>query len=489
MIETTIMTNMIKEVVILGGGSSAWLCAAYLSANTEHINITLVDKEVGEPVGVGEATLLNFENFLFNCGFNKQEWFYEIDATYKSGILFPNWGKQGNAVWHPFWLNVSLDNLNNVPLTLYDCWSHWPEEYKFTKLSASFEISLLNKINPTQMNTYAYHIDCGKLVCWLQKKLKDKITIVNSEMTEINRDKNRHITSIKLKNNSIVTGDFFVDCSGFAGLLADNPQRINLDNRLFCNTAVAGHIEYLDRDAELTPFVISEAVEDGWIWRIPVQSRIGSGLVFNRNITSPDQAKINFCRYWEGRITPEQLKIIDWTPYYRNNPWEHNTVAIGLSSGFIEPLESTGLALTQSGIVNICNIIKSHYWTDSDREKYNLNSIAEYNDCVDFVNMHYATSDFDSPFWNWVRKNYQSSNLLDFYLESVSNNDPFLNHGKGILFSGANWTCWLTQLNYPVGIKNTVAAETAKKLLDNWVNFNKTQQVNGINHIDYISMP
>ena len=461
--------NNVDTVVIVGGGTAAWMCAAYLSANTEDIKITLVDKEVGNPVGVGEATLLNFERFLNECGFERHKWFNEIDATFKSGILFPNWGAKDNLVWHPFLLNTAFDKNT----TLYDCWSHHQEKYPIANASAFYSVSLANKVDSENANYYAMHVDCSKLVLWLQTQLENKIEIIKSEMVEVIREDSGFIKSLKLKNGTSVSGDLFVDCTGFKSLLAANPHKVNLRGRLFCDTAVAGHIPYEDVEEERIPFVISEAVDDGWIWRIPVQSRIGSGLVFNRSITDPEVAKKNLCNYWEGRITPDTLKVIDWSPYYRNNAWEYNSVAIGLASGFIEPLESTGISIIQSGIVNLCNFIKSKYWTRLDQERHNSYVIAEYNDCVDFVNMHYAKSTIESPFWNWVRETYQPSELLKFYLDKLESETPFLNEGKGILFSGANWNCWLTQMGYSAGKKNNIDSETAAILLKDWVNFQK----------------
>ena len=461
--------NKVDSVIILGGGTSAWLCAAALAANTKNLKVTLVDKEVGNPVGVGEATLLNFEGFLNQCGFSRSEWFNEIDATFKSGILFPNWGAKGNLVWHPFLTNTVFDK----GTTLYDCWSHHQEKYSITTANALYSVSLANKVDLKNTNLYAMHVDCSKLVLWLQKQLEGKIKIIKSEMVEVIREESGFVKSLKLKNGTTVNGDLFVDCTGFRALLAANPDKVDLRGRLFCDTAVAGHVPYNDVEEERIPFVISEAVDDGWIWRIPVQSRIGSGLVFNRSITDPEEAKKSLCNYWEGRITPNSLKIIDWSPYYRNNAWEYNTVAIGLASGFIEPLESTGIGIIQTGIINLCNTIKSKYWTQSDQEKHNTYVIAEYNDCVDFVNMHYAKSTIESPFWNWVRETYQPSELLNFYLDNLESKTPFLNEGKGIMFSGGNWNCWLMQMGYPVGEKNNVDSDTADILLRNWFEYQK----------------
>lgn len=456
--------NSIDRVVIVGGGTSAWMCAAYLSKNTEDIEITLVDKEVGNPVGVGEATLLNFERFLNECGFARHTWFNEIDATFKAGILFPSWGAKDKFVWHPFLLNTEFDHNT----TLYDCWSHHQDRYQISSIGPFYSASMENKIDWANTNYYAMHVDCGKLVLWLQKQLIGKIKIIKSEMIEVVRKESGLIESLKLKNGETVSGDLFVDCTGFKALLAADPDKVNLRGRLFCDTAVAGHVPYDDVEEERIPFVISEAVDDGWIWRIPVQSRIGSGLVFNRSITDPEIAKKRLCEYWKSRIKPESLKVIDWTPYYRSNAWEFNSVAIGLSSGFIEPLESTGISIIQTGIIHLCNFIKSKYWTASDQERHNSYVVAEYNDCVDFVNMHYAKSTIESPFWRWVRETYQPSQLLNFYLDKLKSKTPFINQGKGIIFCGANWNCWLTQMGYPVGKKDNIDSASAALLLREW---------------------
>jgi tryptophan halogenase len=454
----------VKKVVIVGGGTSAWFTAAHMIKEVKNIEITLVDKEVGAPVGVGEGTLLYFDKFLKTCGFQTEEWFNDIDATYKAGILFPNWSKPKDLVWHPFFLNWENENSS-----VYEAWTHH-QDTDFHDISAFFNTSVRHLIEPSHLEKYAFHVDASKLVIWLQERIKDDIKIIKSEMVNINRDEQGYIKSIDLKDGQNVEGDLFVDCTGFKQLLQNEPERVNLLGRLFCDTAVAGHVPYENMSLERHPYVISEAVDHGWIWKIPVQTRIGSGLVFNRSITDPEEAKRYFCEHWGNRIKPEDLKVIDWTPYYLKNPWNKNVVAIGLSGGFIEPLESTGLGTIISGIFGLTTRIKAGYYIDQDREIFNSLMCAIYEDCADFINMHYAYHDPDTPFWKWVKDTIQDSDLHKWYKKHLKDGDAMRNDGKQFFFGGANWYCWLIQIASEITPTKTITKEEASEILNEWKN-------------------
>jgi hypothetical protein len=457
------MFKEVDNIVIVGGGTSAWFSAAFLARNLD-VNVTLVDKEVGAPVGVGEGTLLHFDKFLRRCGFPTDAWFDEIDSTFKSGILFPNWGSKDNLVWHPFYLNREYPEFDS---SIYEAWTHH-QDHDFHGLQAFFNLSVNNDVDTENLNYYASHVDASKLVQWIQKQLEDKITIIKSEMVNINRADNGYITSIDLKNGRNVTGDLFIDCTGFRQLLQDNPDRVDLTGRLFCDTAVAGHVPYDNAEFERHPYVISEAVDHGWIWNIPVQTRIGSGLVFNRSITDPEEAKRYFCEYWDNRITPDQLKVIDWTPYYNRNPWDKNVVAIGLSGGFIEPLESTGLATITSGIYELAARIRQKYFVEADVNLFNAVMGAIYEDTIDFINMHYAYTEFDTPFWNWVKETHQMSDAHKWYKRLIKDGERLPNDGKGFFFGGANWLCWCLQIEKEIAATKNIDSDTARKILDDW---------------------
>lgn len=459
------MFKEVNKVVIVGGGTSAWFTAAFLARNLD-VHVTLIDKEVGASVGVGEGTLLFFNDFLKRCGLPIDQWFDEIDSTFKSGILFPGWGNtKDNMVWHPFYLNKEYPEHDS---SVYEAWTHH-QDHDFHDLSALWKVSIENKVDTQNLNnSYASHVDASKLVQWLQENLKDFVTIIKSEVVNVNRDSDEYIESLDLKDGQKIVGDLFIDCTGFKQLLQDRPDRVNLDGRLFCDTAVAGHVPYKDVELERQPYVVSEAVDHGWIWNIPVQTRIGSGLVFNRSVTDPEEAKRYFCEYWDNRISPENLKVIDWTPYYNKNPWDKNVVAIGLSGGFIEPLESTGLATITTAIYTLAQRIRQKYFTEHDSNMYNGIMIATYEDTIDFINMHYAYTDFDTPFWNYVKENHVMSETHKWYKDLIERGERLPNDGKGHFFGGANWLCWLLQIESNIAPTKNISSETAKLIVDAW---------------------
>lgn len=427
------------KIVIVGGGTSAWLAAAYFLNKTDH-DIVIIDKERGSPIGVGEGTLLGFGKFLNECGFDKKEWYTEIDAIPKLGILFPNWGYQDNLVWHPFTMNYDVtENLSLMDIFRFE------QEFDFNDYLPFFNLLSQNLINILQLSSYAEQVDCTKLVNFIKHKIQDKIKFIQSDVIETFFTEKK-LKKVRCNNGDEIEGDFFIDCTGFKQLLIKDPKNINLEDNLFCNTAIASRITYENKEKEQHPYVISEAVEHGWIWNIPTQSRIGSGLVFNRNITDIDDAKKYFCKYWKNRITFDDCKVIDWTPYRLHNPWQGNVCAIGLSSGFIEPLESTGIGIITNQIEALYGNISFGFYNDGDQKLYNQYTENLYNDAVDFVSMHYMKNDIQSKFWNYVSNKYQHTEKTLFYLDTIKDNKSLRMEGQGYFFASVNWYCWLLQM-------------------------------------------
>ena len=443
----------IRNIAIVGGGTAGWLAAAYLSNNLQNVDITVIDKTKGQPVGVGEGTLTNFEPFLEDCGFAKNDWFSMTEATYKSGILFPNWKGPGHTVWHPFFKSFR----NAVPnISVHDLWT-LNQDLDFKKYALSFyECSVdHNVVDFDNLDFYAYHVDCSKLVQFIQERIKHKINYIRKDVVEIERQ-NKDITKLILKDGSIVEADLYIDCTGFKSMLQPDKDKVDVTGRLFCNTAIAAHVPYEDIEKELNPYVISEAVDHGWVWNIPVRSRIGSGLVFDRNVTDIEEAKDYFCSYWNGRITPEDCKVIDWSPYYYNDHWVGNTVAVGLRAVFIEPLESTGVSLMMASVVKLNECISDQTYNKDSVDLFNLQMRIWFEDCIDFVSMHYSETERNTPFWNNVKENWIPSNKYKYYKETLaSTNDLIPFNGKHHdIFGGSNWSTWMIQLGHPVGIRN-----------------------------------
>lgn len=481
--------NRVDHVAIVGGGTSAWLTAAFLSHKIPHLRITIIDKEVGNPVGVGEGTLLSFDNVMRNAGFEFKEWFKEIDATAKSGILFPGWGKNREAVWHPF----MFAEFPEQETTLYNMWSKH-QEYDFREYATSYyDVSLRDdKVDVTALDGYAFHIDAGKLVTYIQKKLEDRLQVlsIKSDVIDVIRDADTHdVVKLILKNGQEINADLYVDCTGFKAILNHKPERVNLEGRLFCDTAVAGHVPYEDIEKERHPYVISEQVEHGWVWNIPVQTRIGSGMVFNRSMTDPEDAKEFFVNYWNGRVKKENLKVIDWTPYYNKNIWHENVCAIGLSAGFIEPLESTGIALIIAGIEQLAFAIEPRGYTEIHKNYYNLVMAGYFEDAIDFVSMHYENVERDEPFWKWVKETWVKSDRQKHFEEQMARSDvKQLVPGFGYMFCASNWICWFAQLGKKMGEANDgLTKEQALSAMLHWRNFESSRADRSVTHTEYIN--
>lgn len=458
----------IKNIVIVGGGTSAWLAAAFLQHNLKNINLTIVDKEIGSSVGVGEGTVLTFKWFMDQCGFSIDEWFPDIDASYKAGVLFPNWQEEGHVIWHPFLCNPTLDRDRDI--TLIDILNYSKSKNYLSAPAPLYNISTQkNLFDKSELQNYAYHVDCAKLVLFIQEKLKNKINFVRSEVVNIQRDQSNNISKLILNSKEEITADIFLDCTGFKSILQNKANRINLEDRLFVNTAAAGQIKYVDKPVEAKPYVICDAVEHGWIWTIPVRSRMGSGLVFNRNITDIETAKDYLCDYWQGRLDRDKIKIIDWTPFYIDNQWQDNVVSIGLSAGFIEPLESTGIALICEGITQFANLIKDGTYSDTEKIIFNNKMSLSFNECIDFVNMHYSDSSRQGNFWNFVKNKFTPSERQLYYIELMKDNNARCNIPFKIdhLFSANNWFCWLLQLGYTMSTR-PINAGYALSLLEKY---------------------
>lgn len=475
------------KITIVGGGTAGWMTAAYLVANRHPTDsITVIDKEVGTPIGVGEATILDFEPFMRKCGFRLEEWFPKVDATFKSGILFKNWNKQGNDIWHPF-RHITPNNY----CTQWDIWSLDQSKPFQTHALPMLKVSEAKKVDLTNIQYYSYHVDCSKLVIFLQDRVKDSIEIIRSGVKTVYKNENG-IDKLLLEDGTLHESDIFVDCTGFASVLKTQ-DRVDISDRLFCNTAIASHVQYEDKETEMLPYAVSESVEHGWIWKIPVQSRLGSGMVFNRNVTDIDTAKDFFVNYWNGRVDKNKLKVIDWTPYYIKNFWEGNVVSIGLSGGFVEPLESTGLSIMRIGIEHLAKIVKQGYISEFNKNIYNATMINIYEDVVDFVNVHYSNSEVAGDFWDFVRKNYKKTLAAEYYEnELVTEHKNFINHSTptldGKIFHAPNWFLWLIQLGYDISPYRSNPYVVVDYLNKEFLTGEEMQTLLSVDHLDAIKL-
>lgn len=477
----------VTRIAVVGGGTAAWTTAAMISHNNPSIHVTVIDKEIGTPIGVGEGTILTFSKLMENCGFKFDEWFWDFDATFKSGIFFKGWGKDNTDVWHPF----MFPGILSAKTTQLDLWSKF-QHYDLKEYALAFYDTSINhnKVDKSILSFYAYHVDAAKMVAFMQKKLeqRENVSIIRSDVISVQRDENHYIKKLICKNGNEIDADLYVDCTGFLQLLKHEPQRVNLDDRLFVNTAVVSQVPYQDKSTEMTPYAFSNQTDHGWMWIIPTQSRLGSGMVFNRNITDIEEAKRYFTDQWQGRVDIDKVRVINWDPYYNKNIWHENVISIGLSAGFVEPLESTGIALILAGAEQLNFAVSGRFWSSANREYYNFVMTNYFEDTIDFVNMHYHYSTRPTKFWGYVRNNIKKSKMQEFYERQMTRGDTRLpDNGKGFIFNAPNWFCWLLQLGCPMAPSNDgVDLKRSEKEFLYHYDYEKSRHIRSDPHLQYI---
>jgi len=456
----------VQNITIVGGGTAGWLTACYFARRIsvhqcapsmpygDTLDITIIDKEIPNPIGVGEATILQFANFMENMGFKRDYWMPELKAIYKGGILFSGWtdGASDDNVWHPFgFTDITYNKIAEEcykVAPLWDVWSKYRDKFDLIQTLACYHSAMSNKVEEEKLTCYADHIDASQLPIFCKKETKDKVNHIESDVVDVVWDGD-DIDHLVLKDGREIKSDLFVDCTGFAKLLSkDKKHDVDLSDRLFTNTAVAGRIEYKDKDTEMHPYTHACAVDTGWVWITPITTRMGSGHVFNRDITPIEEAKDIFCNFWEGRISKDELKVLKWDPVMSHDPWKGNVVSIGLSSGFIEPLESTGIALICRGIEFLEECIKGGCWEEDERMGFNSRMRGHYNNAVDIVNLHYAYSQRDSSFWRYVREKHTKSDLQILFEEDMADPDRVTRQTvKNGIFGGHNFAVLAAQHN------------------------------------------
>ena len=402
------MNNKIKNVVIAGGGTAGWMAAAALSKLIgSAINITLIESDEIATVGVGEATIPPIKTFHKLLGIDEQEMMQETQATFKLGIEFQDWHSPNNAYIHSF------------GVTGKECWAgefhhFWlhglqrGHQQDFSAYCFELQAAKANKFGLSKNIpiNYAYHFDASLYANYLRKF---------SESLGVNRHEGKidkvmkcpqsgHITQLNLQDGSVIGGDLFIDCTGFRGLLIEQALHTGYEDWshiLPCDSAVA--VQTAATQAAI-PYTRSIAHQSGWQWRIPLQNRVGNGLVFCSKYMSDDEAVSSLLGNIEGEVLT-QPKIIKFKTGRRRKGWNKNCVALGLSSGFIEPLESTSIHLIMSGIIRLLRLFPFNGVSDSLVNEYNNKLDSELNAVRDFIVLHYkVTQRDDSEFWRHCRQ-------------------------------------------------------------------------------------
>ena len=407
-------SSSLKRIVIVGGGSAGWMTAAALSSvlPANAVEITLVESEQIGTIGVGEATIPDIINFNAMLGIPEDEFLKATNGTFKLGIKFVNWARQGDAYIHPFGqLGVDMNGID-----FHQYWLRYRQQYPDTPIecfslsahaaaSGKFAMPDPNPRSVLSHMRYAYHFDATAYARYLRSYAEKRgVKRVEGRISNVGQHpETGFITAVALEDGTEVDGDFFFDCSGFRGLLInqtlDVPFR-DWSHWLPCDTAQAIACE---RAGEILPYTISTAKSAGWQWRIPTQHRTGNGHIYSSNLMSDDEAIDSLLADLDGPAIGSPRKIRFQTGH-RDKFWEKNCVAIGLSGGFLEPLESTSLFLIQEGISKFIALFPSAEMPPVVRDEYNRQLVQKFEQVRDFIILHYkATERDDSAFWNYTR--------------------------------------------------------------------------------------
>jgi len=404
----------LKSIVIVGGGTAGWMAAAALAHTLKgsERQIHLVESEDIGIVGVGEATVPHLRAFNESLRIDEVEFVRAVRGTFKLGIQFVDWGKMGDRYVHGF--GTIGHDYRGLPFHQY--WlkllhqrkAHDLGEYSLNTAAAPAGkfISGATDVpagSPLSHVAYAYHFDAGLYAQYLRRYAEQRgVKRIEGEIVDVNlRGEDGFIEAVTLKSGARIAGELFIDCSGFRGLLIEQALKTGYDNWthwLPCDRAVAVPSE---KTGPATPYTRSTARAAGWQWRIPLQHRTGNGYVYSSAHTSDEEAASTLLANLDGRALADP-RVLKFVTGRRRKMWSRNCVALGLASGFLEPLESTSIYLIQSGIARLIQMLPDRHMSPVLQDRYNAEAAFEMERIRDFLILHYhATERRDSGFWQY----------------------------------------------------------------------------------------
>ncbi|MFL9840611.1 tryptophan halogenase family protein [Sphingomonas sp. ST-64] len=407
------MSEMVRSIVIVGGGTAGWMTAAALARFCgKGWRITLVESDEIGTVGVGEATIPMIRNFNQALGIDEADFLRATQGTYKLGIEFAGWGGRDDRYMHAFGLvgrGLGLLPFHHYWLRARAAGKAGPlGDYVLNNVAAyRNRFAHVQRAADSMLPPlpYAFHFDAGLYAAYLRRYAEARgVVRVEGRVVDVERDGGSgDVAALTLADGERIAGDLFVDCSGFRGLLIEGALATGYEDWshwLPCDRAVAVPCASV---RPLTPYTRATARKAGWQWRIPLQHRTGNGHVFSSAHMSEDAATATLLGNLDGEALAEP-RMLRFTTGRRTRAWNRNVVAIGLSAGFIEPLESTSIHLIQTGINRLLDFLPNGSVADADRDAFNRLTAFEIERIRDFVILHYAANGrTGEPFWDALR--------------------------------------------------------------------------------------
>ena len=426
------MSQATRNIVIVGGGSAGWMTAAYLSKALNGVKIKLIESATISTIGVGEATFSTIKVFFDFLGLHEHEWMPKCNGAYKLAIKFVNWNDEGRDFYHPFQRYESIDGFFGAE------W--WLKTSQYTNLQpfdySCFVIPALcdqqrspkyfdgnvfdDKVKEyfapereLQKNVladlkfqypYAYHFNAGLLANFLKDyAIKRGVEQILDDVLDVKFTEDGSIAQVITKEHGGIGGDLFVDCTGFRGLLINQAlgePYVSFSESLLCDRAIAMQIPKDIATEGIQPYTTATALDSGWVWNIPLYGRDGTGYVYSSAFVSPDDAEKDFRNHLGPASDTVEALHIKMRLGRARRSWVKNCIAIGLSSGFVEPLESTGIFFIQHGIEELVSHLPGAAIDEQLVKSYNR-AVADCIDGIrDFLIIHYyGSTRADTPFW------------------------------------------------------------------------------------------
>lgn len=447
------MYHQIKSILIVGGGSSGWMTAAAIAKQVPNIKLTLVESPTIPTIGVGESTIGHINQFLHLLGLNDTDWMPYCNATYKTSIKFIDFRENPGYTPHKFHYPFGVFDMTDKPRGIMDWFLARVDNplIDCSNFAEFFHDSILmtdaNKLTKNEdgqirgfnfTNDTAYHMDASLFGEYLRDKicLPAGTTHIVDTVVDVKQNSDGSICEVLTKNSGALKADLFIDCTGFKSLLLE--QKLGVEFKSFHDTllndcAIATVIPYIDKEKEMENYTSCTAIDAGWVWNIPLWNRIGTGYVYSSKYATEEQAEEHFRRHLasnrmvvanQDRADMATFKHIKIKHGVHARAWEKNVVAIGLSNGFIEPLESTGLMLTHEAIVKIVAMLTMRQGriTQFDVDLFNHAFNEQILGFKEFISQHYALSmRNDTPYWKAVSGEIEYNKAMNDFVPSMYN--------------------------------------------------------------------
>jgi len=437
------MNKATKSIVIVGGGTAGWLIAGRIAAkhksnSSEGVQVTLIESANKSPINVGEGTWPTMRSTLNKIGISESDFIRECCVSFKQGAQFSGWvdGSKDDFYYHPLVLPQSYPDINLAPY-----WQNDPSQninsfsnsvcYQEKICQQGLAPKLITTAEFSGIANYAYHLDAAKFALFLQKHCTQTLGVnhIIDDVISVNAHENGDISSVFTTNSSHIYGDLFVDCSGFSSILLAKHYKsafVDKSDVLFVNQALAVQVPYQNEHDDIASHTISTAQDAGWIWDIGLPSRRGIGYVYSDNHQDEAQAIERLAGYVGKGFDKLSIRKIPIHSGHRKVFWQNNCVAVGLASGFLEPLEASSLVLVEMSADMIAEQLPANRQVmNIIAKRFNESFTYRWQRIVDFLKLHYILSQRNEAFWRDNRHKSSIPESLQELMELWQYHSPF----------------------------------------------------------------